>query len=113
MTLMFSDTQRIMNSLNYIHEVWAAILETAVATWLLYRQTGSASFAMLAVSISECDNTGRILYIILHIRFKLTLDHQSLRPAASVFPKQSAESSRLGSTPLIGDWALQKGCFHR
>ncbi|KAG6203200.1 hypothetical protein E4U35_004571 [Claviceps purpurea] len=51
MTLMFSDTQRIMGSLNYIHETWAAIVETAVATWLLYIQTGNASFAMLAVSI--------------------------------------------------------------
>lgn len=51
MTLMFSDTQRVMTAMNYFHELWAGVLDTAIATWLLYRKTGAASFAMLAVTI--------------------------------------------------------------
>ncbi|EGX95536.1 ATP-binding cassette transporter, putative [Cordyceps militaris CM01] len=50
-TLMFSDTQRVMTAMNYFHELWAGVLDTAIATWLLYRKTGVASFAMLAVTI--------------------------------------------------------------
>lgn len=51
MTLMFSDTQRVMTAMNYFHELWAGVFDTAIATWLLYRKTGVASFAMLAVTI--------------------------------------------------------------
>ncbi len=50
-TLMFSDTQRVMTAMNYFHELWAGVFDTAIATWLLYRKTGAASFAMLAVTI--------------------------------------------------------------
>ena len=53
MTLMFSDTQRVMTSMNYIHETWAASIETAIATWLLFRQIMSASFAMLGLALCE------------------------------------------------------------
>lgn len=51
MTLMFSDTQRIMSAMNYFHELWSGVFDMAIATWLLYRKTGVASFAMLAVTI--------------------------------------------------------------
>ncbi|OAR00619.1 hypothetical protein LLEC1_02971 [Akanthomyces lecanii] len=51
MTLMFSDTQRVMTAMNYFHELWAGVFDAAIATWLLYRKTGAASFAMLAVTI--------------------------------------------------------------
>lgn len=53
MTLMFSDTQRVMTSMNYIHETWASSIETAISTWLLYRQIRSASFAMLGLALCE------------------------------------------------------------
>jgi hypothetical protein len=52
MTLMFSDIQRIMSSLIYVHELWAGIVETGLATWLLYRQIGVACFAMLGIALS-------------------------------------------------------------
>ena len=51
MTLMFNDVQKIMTSLIYVHELWAGIIETGLATWLLYRQTGAASFDMLGLAV--------------------------------------------------------------
>lgn len=51
MTLMFSDTQKVMSAMNYFHELWAGAIDTCIATWLLYRKTGPASFSMLAITI--------------------------------------------------------------
>ncbi|OAA55691.1 ABC transporter, transmembrane domain, type 1 [Cordyceps fumosorosea ARSEF 2679] len=53
MTLMFSDTQRVMTAMNYFHELWAGAIDTCVATWLLYRKTGPASLVMLAITIGS------------------------------------------------------------
>jgi hypothetical protein len=49
-TLMITDVQRIVKGLRYMHEVWAGILETAIGTWLLQRQWGSACFTMLGLA---------------------------------------------------------------
>ncbi|KAH8655479.1 putative ATP-binding cassette transporter [Xylariales sp. PMI_506] len=51
-TLMIGDLQRIMNATIKIHEVWAAVLETGLATWLLYLQVGPSGFVMLGIAIS-------------------------------------------------------------
>lgn len=42
-----------MNASAQIHEVWATPLEAGLATWLLYRHVGPASFIMLGVAASE------------------------------------------------------------
>jgi len=49
MTLMIADVQGIVGSLNHLNEVWASIIETALATWLLERQVGLASLSMIAL----------------------------------------------------------------
>ncbi|KAH9430121.1 hypothetical protein MCOR02_009841 [Pyricularia oryzae] len=51
-TLMISDVQRIVGGLVYIHEVWAGVLETALATYLLQRVMGVSSVAMLGLALS-------------------------------------------------------------
>ena len=53
-TLMISDVQRIVGGLVYIHEVWAGVLETALATYLLQRVMGVSSVAMLGLALCEC-----------------------------------------------------------
>lgn len=51
MTLMISDVQRIIKGAEFIYEALAGILETSIATYLLYRQVGLACFTMLGLGI--------------------------------------------------------------
>ncbi|KAK1969081.1 canalicular multispecific organic anion transporter 1 [Colletotrichum sublineola] len=51
-TLMISDAQRIVSGLAFIHELWAGILETALATYLLQRIMGISSVAMLGLALA-------------------------------------------------------------
>ncbi len=39
-TLMSTDVERIVIALPALHEVWAALLQVAIAAWLLQRQLG-------------------------------------------------------------------------
>ena len=54
MTLMIADVQGIVGSLNHLNEVWASMIETALATWLLQRQVGFASLSMIALILGSC-----------------------------------------------------------
>jgi ATP-binding cassette, subfamily C (CFTR/MRP), member 1 len=49
-TLMVEDLQRIMSATARGHEIWAGVIETGVATWLLYRQLGPSCFVMLGLT---------------------------------------------------------------
>jgi ATP-binding cassette, subfamily C (CFTR/MRP), member 1 len=51
MTLMGSDVERIVLGLTQFHELWASLIEAAIATWLLERQVGLACIAMVGLSI--------------------------------------------------------------
>ncbi|KAF2277337.1 putative ATP-binding cassette transporter [Westerdykella ornata] len=51
LTLMISDVQRIVSSGAYFHELWAALVETGIATWLLWRQVGPSSLAVLGLAL--------------------------------------------------------------
>lgn len=53
LTLMVSDVQRIVASLAYIHELWASPIETAIGTWLLWRQLGPSSLTVLGVALGK------------------------------------------------------------
>jgi ATP-binding cassette, subfamily C (CFTR/MRP), member 1 len=53
MTLMIADVQGIVGSLNHLNEVWASIIETALATWLLERQVGLASLSMIGLILGK------------------------------------------------------------
>ena len=48
-TLMGADVERIYTGLRLIHEVWANVIQIALATWLLQRQLGLAFLAPLVV----------------------------------------------------------------
>ncbi|KAF7940314.1 uncharacterized protein EAE98_000441 [Botrytis deweyae] len=50
-TLVIADVDKIISASAYIHEIWAAVLETGLATWLLWRQIGPSSLTVLAVAL--------------------------------------------------------------
>jgi hypothetical protein len=52
-TLMIADVQSIVGSLNHLNEVWASVIETALATWLLERQVGLASLSMIGLILGN------------------------------------------------------------
>ncbi|KAM0669638.1 hypothetical protein ACQRIU_000033 [Beauveria bassiana] len=51
MTLMISDVQRIIKGAEFVYEVFVGIIETSLATYLLYRQIGVACFTMLGLGL--------------------------------------------------------------
>lgn len=51
-TLIIADVQKITGALAYLHEIWAALLETGLATWLLWRQIGPSSLTVLGIALS-------------------------------------------------------------
>jgi hypothetical protein len=53
MTLMIADVQGIVGSLNHLNEVWANMIQTALATWLLERQVGLASLSMIGLILGK------------------------------------------------------------
>jgi hypothetical protein len=46
---MIADVEGVVGSLKHLNEVWASLIETALATWLLERQVGLASLSMIAL----------------------------------------------------------------
>ena len=66
-TLMSSDIERITTSLAFMHETWAALIEIAIAVYILQQSLGYACLAPLTVAISmfsrhtNLDNTLTLL----------------------------------------------------
>jgi ATP-binding cassette, subfamily C (CFTR/MRP), member 1 len=50
-SLMSTDIQRIVDGLKFVHEIWANLLQVAIATWLLSREIGVACVAPVAISL--------------------------------------------------------------
>ncbi|KAJ1337861.1 ATP-binding cassette subfamily C (CFTR/MRP) member 1 [Microdochium nivale] len=53
LTLMSADIERIATGLRMMHELWACLIETAVASWLLYTKLGAA-FVVPLVAVAIC-----------------------------------------------------------
>ncbi|KXJ97331.1 putative ABC multidrug transporter [Microdochium bolleyi] len=53
LTLMSADIERIHNGLRMLHELWACLIETAIASWLLYTRLGAA-FVVPLVTVMIC-----------------------------------------------------------
>ena len=49
MTLMNSDIMGVQGGFRDVHELWASVIESAVASWLLYRQLGPAFLAPIII----------------------------------------------------------------
>ena len=56
LTLMSADIERITNGWQTMHEVWANVVEVALAIYLLQRQLGVACTITLAVAIGKCEH---------------------------------------------------------
>jgi len=52
LTLIIGDVHRISTVSAAVHEFWIAPIETSIGVWLLWRQVGPASLAVLAVAAS-------------------------------------------------------------
>ncbi|CAN8098015.1 unnamed protein product [Discula destructiva] len=49
LTLMSTDVERVQTGFQPIHDIWANIVEVVLASWLLYRQLGTAFLAPLVI----------------------------------------------------------------
>ena len=77
LTLMSADIERITNGWQTMHEIWANVIEIAIAIWLLEAQLGVACTIPLAVAISKhCS--------LLHIQ------HCSIGPRLQLLPVAKA-----------------------
>lgn len=54
LTLMSADCERITRGLMDLHELWANIIQVALATWLIETQLGIACVAPIAVTLGMC-----------------------------------------------------------
>jgi ATP-binding cassette subfamily C (CFTR/MRP) protein 1 len=59
-SLMSTDVERIAQSIPFVHEFWASLIEVAIAIWLLERLLSYAVIAPLAVVILTSYLAGRI-----------------------------------------------------
>jgi hypothetical protein len=50
-SLMGTDVERIVSSLQFFHETWASLLEIGIACWLLELQLSLACFAPILLVI--------------------------------------------------------------
>lgn len=53
LTIMIGDLQRIIGALGFVQEVWISPIETAIGTWLLWRQVGPSSLAALGIVLGK------------------------------------------------------------
>lgn len=53
LTLMGTDVERVVESLRFVHEVWASLPEVAVAVYLLARQVSYAAIIPVVISAGE------------------------------------------------------------
>jgi ABC-type multidrug transport system fused ATPase/permease subunit len=51
LTLMSTDLERIRMGFRTVHEVWACVIQVALAAWMLYRRLGTAFVAPIAIVI--------------------------------------------------------------
>ena len=56
-TLMSTDTERIVRGLLVFHELWANIIQIGLATWLIQVQIGLACIGPIAVTLGEFSTT--------------------------------------------------------
>lgn len=54
MTLMSADIERIVTGWQGMHELWASMIEIALAIFLLEQQLGPACVVPIVVAICEC-----------------------------------------------------------
>lgn len=52
MAILSADIQQIYVGLSMIHEIWAALLDVAIATWLLERKLSVACLAPVTLVLS-------------------------------------------------------------
>lgn len=54
LTLMSADIERITTGWQVMHEIWANMIEIALAIYLLQRQLGAACVIPIGVAVGEC-----------------------------------------------------------
>ncbi|KAM3522971.1 hypothetical protein NHJ13051_005364 [Beauveria bassiana] len=102
MTLMISDVQRIIKSAEFIYEVFVGIIETSLATYLLYRQIGVACFTMLGLGL-VCGGGSVWIAQILSVQQQAWLSAVQTRIGATKRLLDSMKSVKMmGSEERVG-----------
>ncbi|PMB71297.1 Multidrug resistance-associated protein 1 [Beauveria bassiana] len=102
MTLMISDVQRIIKGAEFIYEVFVGIIETSLATYLLYRQIGVACFTMLGLGL-VCGGGSVWIARILSVQQQAWLSAVETRIGATKRLLDSMKSVKMmGSEERIG-----------
>lgn len=61
-TMMISDVQRIVGGIEYLYEVGAGLVETGLATYLLYRMVGISCITILGLALRTfSEHIGQII----------------------------------------------------
>jgi len=68
LTLMGTDLERIRMGFRHVHEIWASMIQVALAAWMLYRQLGVAFVAALGLVV--------LCFVCLAILVNFTGDSQ-------------------------------------
>ncbi|KAF1738030.1 Multidrug resistance-associated protein 7 [Beauveria bassiana] len=102
MTLMISDVQRIVKGAEFIYEVFVGIIETSLATYLLYRQIGVACFTMLGLGL-VCGGCSVWIARILSVQQQAWLSAVQTRIGATKRLLDSMKSVKMmGSEERVG-----------
>ncbi|KAK0612146.1 ABC transporter [Immersiella caudata] len=111
-TLMNSDIMGIQGGFQSLHELWASAIETAIASWLLYRQLGSA-FTVPIVIVFVCTGLTLIVSKYAGERFRASMEilQQRIGFSSAVIPnlvsiKASAIAHTVGT--LIQDYRVRQ-----
>jgi ATP-binding cassette, subfamily C (CFTR/MRP), member 1 len=59
-TLMSTDCERIARGLMDLHELWANVIQVALATWLIERELGVACVGPIALVVGKCESTAKV-----------------------------------------------------
>lgn len=63
--LMGTDVDRVVNSLQMLHEVWASLLDVSIAVWLLERQLSLACLAPVVLIVGTSKKAEPNLVMVL------------------------------------------------
>jgi ATP-binding cassette, subfamily C (CFTR/MRP), member 1 len=62
---MSTDCERIVRGLTVLHELWANVVQVALATWLIERELGIACIAPIVVTVGKFTPVQRGIMIVL------------------------------------------------
>lgn len=101
MTLMSTDVQKICDALSQMHEVWASMIEIAIATWLLSQQIGFALLGPLLITVASVAATMAVSNQMGPAQGAWMAAIQTRIDATAKILESMKEVKMLGMTPVV------------